>query len=64
MAEDLQAEWPDQIEELTLTPSEGGVFEVDIDGKRLFSKRATGRHAADGEIEDLFMDYIKQHKGG
>ena len=31
-------------------PSRGGVFEVDVDDTRVFSKAETGRHAAPGEI--------------
>jgi selenoprotein W-related protein len=31
--------------EITLVPSRGGVFEVDLDGRPIHSKRDTGRHA-------------------
>jgi selenoprotein W-related protein len=31
-------------------PSRGGVFEVDVDGERVFSKKETGRHAEPGEV--------------
>jgi len=31
------------VTELTLVPGGGGVFEVDVDGRRIFSKKATGR---------------------
>lgn len=30
---------------IDLIPSSGGVFEVDVDGERVFSKRDLGRHA-------------------
>lgn len=43
----------DQVEGLELVPSGGGVFEVDVDGARIFSKKALGRHAAAGEILGL-----------
>lgn len=33
--------------------SSGGVFEVDVDGKNIFSKKALGRFPADGEIVKL-----------
>lgn len=33
--------------------SSGGVFEVTLDGELIFSKRATGRHAAPGEVVGL-----------
>jgi selenoprotein W-related protein len=36
-----------------LVPSSGGVFDVLVDGKLVFSKKAVGRHARPGEIVDL-----------
>lgn len=42
--------------EVGLTPSGGGVFEVALDGKLLFSKKALGRHANPGEILGLMRD--------
>ena len=38
--------------ETKLVPSSGGVFDVMVDGKLVFSKRAAGRHAKPGEIVD------------
>jgi selenoprotein W-related protein len=32
-----------------IVPSRGGVFEVDVDGRRVFSKKEMGRHAEPGE---------------
>ena len=34
-------------------PSSGGLFEVVVDGKLVFSKKALGRHAKPGEIVGL-----------
>ena len=31
--------------EISLVPSKGGVFEVAVDGRPVYSKKATGRHA-------------------
>jgi len=31
-------------------PSRGGVFEVDVEGERVFSKAELGRHAEPGEV--------------
>ena len=31
-------------------PSRGGVFEVDLDDERVYSKKEMGRHAEPGEI--------------
>jgi len=33
--------------------SSGGVFEVTVDGRPVFSKKAIGRHAEPGEIVQL-----------
>ncbi len=39
--------------DVTMIPSSGGVFEVEVDGKPVFSKKALGRHAEPGEIVEL-----------
>lgn len=44
MAEQIFEEFGQRFE-VTLTPSRGGVFEVDVDGTRVYSKAETGRHA-------------------
>jgi selenoprotein W-related protein len=41
------------ISTLELIPSRGGVFEVEIDGDLIYSKKETGRHAKAGEIMGL-----------
>lgn len=50
MTEQLLEEFEDSIEEFTLIPSRGGVFEIDVDGERIYSKKATGRHAEYEEV--------------
>lgn len=37
-------------------PSSGGVFEVTVDGRRIFSKKSLGRHAAPGEVLALLRN--------
>jgi selenoprotein W-related protein len=49
MAEQLFDEFG-QAFTITLIPSKGGAFEVDIDGASVYSKLATGRHA---EYDDV-----------
>jgi selenoprotein W-related protein len=39
--------------EVRLIPSSGGVFEVTVDGRLVFSKKQLGRHARAGEVMDL-----------
>jgi len=36
-----------------LVQSSGGVFEVEVDGRRVFSKKGIGRHAEPGEVVRL-----------
>ena len=38
---------------MKLIQASGGVFEVEVDGRTLFSKKALGRHAAPGEVLGL-----------
>lgn len=33
-----------------LVPSSGGVFEISVDGRKIFSKKELGRFPEDGEI--------------
>lgn len=42
-----------KIESIELIPSGGGVFEVVVNGDLLYSKKATGRHARQGEVLEL-----------
>jgi selenoprotein W-related protein len=48
LAAELKNEFPDA--EIRLVPSSGGVFEVTVDGRLLFSKKALRRHPQPGEI--------------
>jgi len=50
---DLLKEFEADIARLELIPSQGGVFEVELDGELVFSKRGLGRHAQDGEVTQL-----------
>jgi selenoprotein W-related protein len=47
-----------EITELTLVPSEGGRYEVTVDGKLVYSKLQTGRHAEPGEVVGLVKKVI------
>jgi selenoprotein W-related protein len=42
--------------EVRLIESSGGVFEVELDGRRVFSKKALKRHAEPGEILQLLRE--------
>jgi selenoprotein W-related protein len=57
-AEILKA-YETHITSLDLVPSSGGVFEVDVDGDRIFSKQVTNRYPAAMEIKKLIEAKLK-----
>lgn len=59
MAAELLNEFEPDIESITLVPSDGGRFEFSINGKLLYSKLETHRHAEPGEIAGLVRKYLK-----
>lgn len=48
------------VDELTLVTGSKGVFDVDVDGKRIYSKHDTGRHANDGEVLAAFEELLPE----
>ena len=52
MAE-LLNEFEPEIQAFTLVPSSGGRFEVSINGRLIYSKLETMRHAEPGEVAGL-----------
>jgi len=47
---------------VTLIPSEGGCFEVTVNGTLIYSKLATGRHADPAEILKLVKKSLLEGK--
>ncbi len=56
--EDLLSNYQHVIDSLTLVTGAKGVFDVEVDGKMIYSKADTGRHANDGEILELFAELV------
>jgi selenoprotein W-related protein len=56
VARDLLHEYQHVIETLTMVTGSKGVFEVVVDERPLYSKRAMGRHAQPGEVLALFRE--------
>ena len=56
--EDLLHDYQHVIDELTVITAAGGVFDVEVDGRLLFSKKAEGRHAEPGEVLARFREQI------
>ena len=54
----MKQAYPDA--EVRLVESSGGLFEVTVDGKLVFSKKAARRHAEPGEV----LRAIQQMTGG
>ncbi len=50
-----------QIETISLVPSDGGRFELIVNGELLYSKLQTRRHAEPGEAAELVRKYLKGH---
>jgi len=62
LAANLLKQFEPEIEAITLIPSGGGVYEVKVNDRLLYSKKATGRHANSGEVEQLVQKYIREGK--
>lgn len=58
MTVDLLKEFEPELAEVTLVPSDGGRYEVTVDGKLIYSKLQTGRHAEPGEVVKLVKKII------
>ncbi len=56
MAAEIKEAYPDA--EVNLIESSGGLFEVTVDGKLVFSKKELGRHAKDGEVVRLMVEHL------
>jgi selenoprotein W-related protein len=50
LAGEIIDEFGDDLVSITLVRGDGGRFEVDVDGRSVFSKRASGRHPNPNEV--------------
>ncbi len=57
---DLLGAFEPEIETLTLIPVVGGRFEVTVNGRLLYSKLKTGRHADQGEVVELVRKFLQE----
>lgn len=58
LIDELLKNYEHVIEAITLVPSEGGRFEVTVNGQLLYSKLETHRHAAPGEVLGLVKNIV------
>ena len=49
----IEKQFPVKVE---LIPSSGGVFEVVVDGKLIYSKKMTGEFPAEGEVLEILRE--------
>jgi selenoprotein W-related protein len=59
VAAELLDNYTQAIASLKLIPSSGGRFEVLADVTPIYSKKAEGRHAQDGEVMRLFGEKLR-----
>lgn len=59
MAAELTKQFEADLESVTVIPSDGGRFEVAVDGELVFSKKELGRHAEPGEVVGLIADQLE-----
>jgi selenoprotein W-related protein len=58
---ELLSEYEPEIETITLVPSDGGCFEVEVNDRLLYSKLQLHRHAEPGEIVGLVKQYWEKN---
>ena len=56
--EALLGDYQHVINDMKLIPSGGGRFELVVNGNLVYSKKATGRHANEGEVLEIFQGII------
>jgi len=59
LEKDLLKEFEHVIESVTVIPSDGGRFEVSVNGSLIYSKLQTKRHAEAGEIVGLISKMVE-----
>ena len=62
LASELLRDFEPEIESITLVPSDEGRYEFSVNGKLLFSKLETHRHAEPGEIVGLVRKLLEESK--
>ena len=58
LTDELMKNYEHVIESITLVPSDGGRFEVTINGNLVFSKLQLHRHAEPGEVLGLVKNIV------
>jgi selenoprotein W-related protein len=59
LVDELLKEYEHVVESVALIPSDGGRFEVSVNGQLVYSKLQTKRHAEAGEILNLIHTMVE-----
>jgi selenoprotein W-related protein len=59
LAAELLRDFEFDIAQLTLIPSDGGRFEVAVDGELIYSKLATRKHADPAQVKQMVRERIQ-----
>lgn len=59
MTEEILAAYEPEVEALEIIPSDGGRFEIEVDGELVYSKLETRRHIEAGEAVLLIRQHMK-----
>ena len=62
MSQELLTTFADELGEVALVPGTGGIFEVRLNGERLWNKKEAGRFPEPKEIKQLIRDRIAPSK--
>jgi len=62
MAQELLTTFESELGGVLLKPGTGGIFEVRLDGKTLFSRKDAGRFPESKELKQLIRDRIAPEK--
>ncbi len=57
-ASDLLSNYQHLIKSLSLLAGDKGIFDVEVNGDKIYSKHETERHAAPGEVLEIFANHV------
>jgi selenoprotein W-related protein len=56
----LKKNYGDKISDIELIPSDGGAYEIKVNGELIYSKLETGQHIEPPAALELFKNYIEE----
>ena len=56
--EEILGNYQHVVDDLKLITGSKGVFDVKVNGELIYSKHQTGRHTKEGEVLELFTNFV------